>query len=116
MISLRSILFEDQVAFLVGTSSQTGRLLKRPAVACWKPSWVFMHDLTSSSCDMQTCGETDPFLKALVELNRHYSFSVLASFLPFSRIVFKNCWFSHDVTKLQTAELLILLKCYFHDE
>ena len=26
------------------------------------------------------------------------------------------CWFSHDVTKLQTSELLILLKCYFHDE
>ena len=29
---------------------------------------------------------------------------------------FENCWFSHDVTKLQTSELLILLKCYFHDE
>ena len=26
------------------------------------------------------------------------------------------CWFSHDVTKLQTSELLILLRCYFHDE
>ena len=25
-------------------------------------------------------------------------------------------WFSHDVTKLQTSKLLILLKCYFHDE
>ena len=30
--------------------------------------------------------------------------------------VFPNCWFSHYVTKLQTSELLILLKCYFHDE
>ena len=60
-----------------------------------------MHDLISGSCDMQTCGETDPFLKALVELNRHYSVSPLAhlwtislsdlaSFLPFSRIDFKN--------------------------
>ena len=57
-----------------------------------------MHDLISGSCDMQTCGETDPFLKAL---NRHYSvsplahlwtisLSVLASFLPFTRIDFKN--------------------------
>ena len=27
-----------------------------------------------------------------------------------------NCWFSHDVTKFQTSELLILLGFYFHDE
>ena len=26
-----------------------------------------------------------------------------------------NCWFSHDVTKFQTSELLILLRSYFHD-
>ena len=26
------------------------------------------------------------------------------------------CWFSHDVTKFQTSELLILLRFYFHDE
>ena len=25
------------------------------------------------------------------------------------------CWFSHDVTKFQTSELLILLRFYFHD-
>ena len=25
------------------------------------------------------------------------------------------CWFSHDVTKIQTSELLILLRFYFHD-
>ena len=25
-----------------------------------------------------------------------------------------NCWFSHDVTKFQTSEILILLKFYFH--
>ena len=27
----------------------------------------------------------------------------------------RNCWFSHDVTKFQTLELLILLRFYFHD-
>ena len=27
----------------------------------------------------------------------------------------KYCWFSHDVTKFQTSELLILLRFYFHD-
>ena len=27
----------------------------------------------------------------------------------------ENCWFSHDVTKFQTSELLILLRVYFHD-
>ena len=27
----------------------------------------------------------------------------------------KNCWFSHDVTKIQTSKLLILLIFYFHD-
>ena len=26
-----------------------------------------------------------------------------------------NCWFSHDVTKFQTSELLMLLRFYFHD-
>ena len=25
------------------------------------------------------------------------------------------CWFSHDVTKFQTSELLILQRFYFHD-
>ena len=25
------------------------------------------------------------------------------------------CWFSHDVTKIQTSKLLILLIFYFHD-
>ena len=36
-----SIIFEDQLAFLVGTFSQTGQLLKRPVVACCKPPWAF---------------------------------------------------------------------------
>ena len=31
----------------------------------------------------------------------------------FSPIIY--CWFSHDVTKFQTSELLILLRFYFHD-
>ena len=26
-----------------------------------------------------------------------------------------NCWFSHDVTKIQTTKLSILLRFYFHD-
>ena len=26
-----------------------------------------------------------------------------------------NCWFSYDVTKIQTLELLILLRLYFHN-
>ena len=30
------------------------------------------------------------------------------------RSKFKNCWFSHDVTKLQTTKLSILLRFYFH--
>ena len=29
--------------------------------------------------------------------------------------LFSNCWFSPDVTKFQTSELLILLRFYFHD-
>ena len=48
------IIFEDQVAFLVGTFSQTGQLLKRPVVACCKPPWAFMNGLTCGSCDLQT--------------------------------------------------------------
>ena len=70
-------------------------------MACCKLSWVFINDLTSGSSVMQTCGETDPFFKALVELSRHYflsplahfwtiSLSVLASVLPFRRIGFRN--------------------------
>ena len=30
-------------------------------------------------------------------------------------ICITNCWFSRDVTKFQTSELLILLRFYFHD-
>ena len=26
-----------------------------------------------------------------------------------------NCWFSHDVTKIQTKKLSITLRFYFHD-
>ena len=26
-----------------------------------------------------------------------------------------NCWFSHDVTKIQTKKLFILPRFYFHD-
>ena len=26
------------------------------------------------------------------------------------------CWFSHDVTKIQTTKLSILLRFYFHDD
>ena len=32
-----------------------------------------------------------------------------------SRAVLPYCWFSHDVTKIQTKELSILPKFYFHD-
>ena len=31
------------------------------------------------------------------------------------KIMTHYCWFSHDVTKFQTSELLILLRFYFHD-
>ena len=27
----------------------------------------------------------------------------------------RNCWFSHDVTKIQTKKLSILPRFYFHD-
>ena len=27
-----------------------------------------------------------------------------------------NCWFSHDVTKIQTEKLSILPRFYFHDD
>ena len=28
---------------------------------------------------------------------------------------YANCWFSHDVTKMQTKKLSILPRFYFHD-
>ena len=30
-------------------------------------------------------------------------------------IIIINCWFSHDVTKIQTKKLSILPRFYFHD-
>ena len=30
-------------------------------------------------------------------------------------IIRNNCWFSHDVTKIQTKKLSILPRFYFHD-
>ena len=32
-----------------------------------------------------------------------------------SGISIKNCWFSHDVTKFQTSELLLFLRFYFQN-
>ena len=40
---------------------------------------------------------------------------ISARFSKFAFVLFCYCWFSHDVTKIQTAELLILLRFYFHD-
>ena len=44
-------------------------------------------------------------------------FHVTLSRVYFSLITrsFNFCWFSHDVTKIQTLELLILLGFYFHN-
>ena len=36
-------------------------------------------------------------------------------FQKFSRVPALNCWFSHDVTKIQTTKLSILTRVYFHD-
>ena len=30
-------------------------------------------------------------------------------------VIVTNCWFSHDVTKIQTKKLSILPRFYFHD-
>ena len=38
----------------------------------------------------------------------------LVYFKPWPAAVPCDCWFSHDVTKFQTSELLILLRFYFH--
>ena len=35
--------------------------------------------------------------------------------LPTITILARNCWFSHDVTKMQTKKLSILPRFYFHD-
>ena len=32
-----------------------------------------------------------------------------------STLFMPYCWFSHDVTKIETLELLILLRFYIHD-
>ena len=40
---------------------------------------------------------------------------VLLEMLHLLEMLDFNCWFSHDVTKFQTSELLILLRFYFHD-
>ena len=42
-----------------------------------------------------------------------YTGSLPKKGLPF--LGFRYCWFSHDVTKIQTKKLSILLRFYFHD-
>ena len=42
-------------------------------------------------------------------------FVAFSPVLPFTERKNFYCWFSHDVTKFQTSELLILLRFYFHD-
>ena len=61
---------------------------------------------------------TTPTIRAICKFAVYFSV-----FRPFSRfsLVYEGhrrycyCWFSHDVTKFQTSELLILLRFYFHD-
>ena len=36
-------------------------------------------------------------------------------FIVFKSLLRNDCWFSHDVTEIQTTKLLILLRIYFHD-
>ena len=54
--------------------------------------------------------------------NFDVSFLVLYGFLEISKsvidvakITVRYCWFSHDVTKIQTKKLSILPRFYFHD-
>ena len=35
--------------------------------------------------------------------------------IVFKSLLRKDCWFSHDVTDVQTTQLSILLRIYFHD-
>ena len=36
-------------------------------------------------------------------------------FIVFKSLLRNDCWFSHDVTDVQTTQLSILLRIYFHD-
>ena len=50
----------------------------------------------------------------LVKANRLlYDCSLTEIYLTLTVRIF-NCWFSHDVTKIQTTKLSILLRFYFH--
>lgn len=35
--------------------------------------------------------------------------------IVFKSLLRNDCWFSHDVTDVQTTQLSILLRIYFHD-
>ena len=74
MRQLRNIFLDSkgQVAILVGTSSQTGRFLKRPVLACSRPGFTF------APCDLRTCGATDRvessrFFKAYCAFVDHFT-------------------------------------------
>ena len=65
-------------------------------------------------------GSMPPDPPRKVRLRRTITFSITyehplenLSYAPEMNVIY--CWLSHDVTKFQTSELLILLRFYFHD-
>ena len=72
---------------------------------------------TDPSIQQSKCVSTPQFCK---ELGASYEIAECVPFLMHlrqyllqNRLI--NCWFSHDVTKIQTKKLSILARFYFHD-
>ena len=77
----------------------------------WSPEKYAYIYLKWDSTHQSRWGGVLPY-KRLMEMCRWVAFSRLES-LQWGRIF--NCWFSHDLTKIQTKKLSILPRFYFHD-
>ena len=63
--------------------------------------WMAVQNNMSEHATVRNESHQETFLQL-------YLFGIFCTFLA-------NCWFSHDVTKIQTKKLSILPRFYFHD-
>ena len=110
---LLKIPFVNKKHYSPGSLPQTacGSSRRWSAVILKNSKWRSRSDYSSSSEDDEYSDPLEVAASAGARLSRKSQYQVC--FVQ-SR-GYRNCWFSHDVTKIQTKKLSILPRFYFHD-
>ena len=77
--------------------------------------FTFLHQFIHK-CKYRIASDSHEVNKHLIAFDwKGYWFTNLNLMILENKLIPQYCWFSHDVTKFQTSELLILLRFYFHN-